>query len=227
MEYLEHLKNFRDFSSYRKKNGAFLKAGIFARSDNPCNITPSEISLLRHRGFGTDIDLRRINELAERPDLLARTEGFNYHQIIMNDDTYYVYGDVLEPPGIAAAYYSRLLGSADRIVKVFRIMAEAEGGVLFHCESGKDRTGTIAALLLLLLDVCEEDIVEDYRLSYDRMYLTGDPLVLADPNLIPQAESMRLFLAMFRQDYAVADKYFRKIGLFDSEIAAIRNKYKE
>jgi protein tyrosine/serine phosphatase len=37
--------------------------------------------------------------------------------------------------------------------------------VAFYCTAGKDRTGTIAAIILSLLGVGKEDIVEDYSLS--------------------------------------------------------------
>ena len=38
--------------------------------------------------------------------------------------------------------------------------------VYFHCAAGRDRTGTIAALLLALLGVREGDIAKDYELTY-------------------------------------------------------------
>ena len=38
--------------------------------------------------------------------------------------------------------------------------------VYFHCAAGRDRTGTIAALVLALLGVREADIARDYELTY-------------------------------------------------------------
>ncbi|MBQ1251391.1 MAG: tyrosine-protein phosphatase, partial [Firmicutes bacterium] len=165
MNDLPNLVNFRDFENYPCGEGNVLRGGVFARSDNPCSVTPEEIEFLRKRGFTTVIDLRRDNELREVPNLLATEAGFTYHHVILNDEMYKEYGPLDTPEHIAEAYYSKLVVSADRIAKVFRIFANAEGGVLFHCESGKDRTGTIAALLLLLNDVPDDVIVEDYDLS--------------------------------------------------------------
>jgi protein-tyrosine phosphatase len=45
---------------------------------------------------------------------------------------------------------------------VFQTVAEADGGVLFHCFAGKDRTGLVAAMLLELAGVAHEDIAADY-----------------------------------------------------------------
>src|SRR5829696_6759658 len=46
--------------------------------------------------------------------------------------------------------------------------------VLFHCSLGKDRTGTLAALLLHALGVSDKDIVADYLLTDAR-----EPMVRA------------------------------------------------
>ena len=43
---------------------------------------------------------------------------------------------------------------------------------LFHCQGGKDRAGTGAALLLLALGVSEETVIEDYLLT-NRVIQTG------------------------------------------------------
>jgi protein-tyrosine phosphatase len=43
------------------------------------------------------------------------------------------------------------------------VLADAgRGGVLFHCTTGKDRTGWAAASLMLLLGVDEDAVTEDY-----------------------------------------------------------------
>jgi protein-tyrosine phosphatase len=49
---------------------------------------------------------------------------------------------------------------------VFRELERGGGdAVLFHCQGGKDRTGLIAALVLLALGVNREDILSDFMLS--------------------------------------------------------------
>lgn len=42
----------------------------------------------------------------------------------------------------------------------------SSGAVVFHCTAGKDRTGILAAILLLLLGARDEDILADYQVSY-------------------------------------------------------------
>ena len=52
------------------------------------------------------------------------------------------------------------------IAAILRSLAAApDGGVLYHCQAGKDRTGIITALLLGLAGVPEEVIIADYAAS--------------------------------------------------------------
>ena len=47
-----------------------------------------------------------------------------------------------------------------------RAIADApDGGVIVHCNVGKDRTGVVVALLLGLAGVPTETIVDDYAVS--------------------------------------------------------------
>ena len=64
-------------------------------------------------------------------------------------------------------FYIMLLDrSQESIGRVMKILADAPPGAsLFNCSHGKDRTGVIAALLLLLAGVSEDDVIENYRVS--------------------------------------------------------------
>lgn len=222
-----HLHNFRDFCGYRCVDGAVLRGNVFARSDNPRFVDAEEIKILRDRGFTTVIDLRRDYEPKDRPDLLAESEGFDYHLIPMYTDPYSSMGNLTTPDTIVAFFMEKLVASAPCISAVFRLFATAPNGVLFHCESGKDRTGLIAALLLLLCGVKEETIIEDYRLSYDNLYRGADPELLSDPVMIPMAETMSRFLSRFQERYSDPCEYFYLLGITEAEIRQIRYKIKE
>ena len=57
---------------------------------------------------------------------------------------------------------------AEYFAEAVNAMIETPGPVLFHCSLGKDRTGTLAALLLQCLGVSDKDIVADYMLTEAR-----------------------------------------------------------
>lgn len=63
-------------------------------------------------------------------------------------------------------------------------MANAEGETLFHCQEGKDRTGVISILLLLLGDVADIDIIVDYEISNAYLYRMTK-VAKTIPNCIP------------------------------------------
>lgn len=60
-------------------------------------------------------------------------------------------------------YLHHLKTMPERAGHALETLARApEGGVLFHCKSGRDRTGLIALLLLSAVNVDPEEIVDDY-----------------------------------------------------------------
>src|SRR6201999_2288417 len=51
------------------------------------------------------------------------------------------------------------------IRRALEVIAAADGPVVMHCTAGKDRTGLLAALVLRLLGVTEDDVVADFALT--------------------------------------------------------------
>ena len=73
-------------------------------------------------------------------------------------------------PGFESGYYPKMLEDRKEGVRecfefIVRCLGENKP-VYFHCASGRDRTGTIAILLLGVLGVREGDIARDYELTY-------------------------------------------------------------
>lgn len=64
-----------------------------------------------------------------------------------------------------AHYLSYLSDRPDSVVAGLRAIADAEGAALVHCAAGKDRTGTLVALALLLVGAEPEAVVADYAAS--------------------------------------------------------------
>jgi protein-tyrosine phosphatase len=63
-------------------------------------------------------------------------------------------------------YKKNIDSFADTWGTVIRRLSEPESRPLvFHCNTGKDRAGTCAALILLVLGVSEETVIHDYLLS--------------------------------------------------------------
>jgi len=68
--------------------------------------------------------------------------------------------------GLAGLNKCILTHSGDQIAKILRLCADEHNyPLMFHCSSGKDRTGLIAALILACCGIDFDDIVLNYHLS--------------------------------------------------------------
>jgi len=110
-------------------------------------------------------------------------------------------------------------------------------GCLFHCTAGKDRTGLMAAILLKLAGIDDEDVSRDYaltrvgreparemimtRLAKEPLFASNNEAAL---NMFTcRHETMLSFLKHFREKYGGAEQYVRRyVGLTDDEITTIK-----
>ncbi len=75
--------------------------------------------------------------------------------------------DLRERPAVIH-YLGYLRHAAGNIVEALRsIGASSDGATLVHCAAGKDRTGTVIALALLVAGVRREEVIADYARSGD------------------------------------------------------------
>ena len=101
--------------------------------------------------------------------------------------------------------------------------------VYFHCSIGRDRTGTIAFLLLALLGVGEEEIDLDYELSFFSSfggYVASGAVEKSLPSTMFAAyDGMKDIIANGRNRSLCenAELFVKKIGLTDRDIESIRS----
>ncbi len=74
--------------------------------------------------------------------------------------------EVMAPRGLIGLGMETLDHSLTELHRIFLLFADAANyPIIIHCTQGKDRTGLVVMLLLLLLDVAIEPINADYRAS--------------------------------------------------------------
>lgn len=213
-------RNFRDLGGYRLISGGVTLPGVFARSDLALKLTDEEKSYLSAAGFTTLIDLRTPDEAMNYKHALDGEPGFSYHNLRLDNWL----RDLFYTPEESATYYHMLLRITDNARVVLTKAAEPEGGVLINCHAGKDRTGTISALILMSAGVEETEIIADYHKTLGNL-LPGVPEEeLRYHRLVPHAETMRIFLEMFRQRYGDIGGYFDYAGIDRSVLERIRAK---
>jgi protein-tyrosine phosphatase len=108
---------------------------------------------------------------------------------------------------------------------------------LFHCTTGKDRTGWAAAALLLLLGVPEDVVMQDFLRSNEYLLPAHqeqiDAFVAAggDPAIPPailgvKADYLEAALAEMEQQYGTIERYFAEgLGIDAAGQQALRAIY--
>lgn len=161
---IDGLVNARDLGGLRRSNGTLTPYGVFYRSENIDLILPSGWEQLKASGIRTIVDLRQQRERdrdeQERPEWL--TTIHSDLDGIENEEFWKPYLDA-ELESTSMYYLEHLKTMPERAADVLEALATApKGGILFHCKSGRDRTGLIALLLLAAVNVEPEEIVDDY-----------------------------------------------------------------
>jgi protein-tyrosine phosphatase len=137
--------------------------------------------------------------------------------------------DDMTLPGL----YRFILGtSGPRFVEALQLIAEpANHPVVFHCTVGKDRAGLVAATVLGLLEVPDEQIVADYALTavaldelrartQTRAGEGGNPP--ADRFMTAEADTMRETLTWLAAEHGGFEEYMLGNGFSAGEIAVLR-----
>ena len=184
-------------------------------------------------GLNTVIDLRSINEVSKAPNPFAGQNQVEYLNIRLFDHLAPTsmqkdHADDIADP-LLGFYIKTLANRQTAIRNVLEAIAtSADGTVMFHCTAGKDRTGLIAALLLGMADVQDDDIISDYaRTKHLIADLVHEFLELARNNgadlnsyrrlLDCQPDTMRNVVTHIRDCYTSVPEYLTAIGL-DSDI---------
>lgn len=173
---MEGAVNFRDIGGYRTTDGRRVKWGRVYRADGLSRLTARDHEMFRHMGIQRVFDFRTEAEVGHAPDLLpAHAETGYVHLPVMHGEFDFVAamqrirkGDVgwLKPDFMLKGYIGNLEKFAGAWGRVIGELADpAAPPMVFHCTGGKDRTGTCAALILLLLGVPEETVIADHQLS--------------------------------------------------------------
>ncbi len=215
--------NTRELGGMRTADGRTTKYGVIWRSDTLSTPTAEDAEKLRELNITTIIDMRTEAECKKNPDGFADMDGFDYHHFPITEGSGV-------PESLEAVPYSYMdIATAENMHNVWRTIAEAESGILFHCTAGKDRTGVVSAIILMACGVDEESIVHDYVISreYNKerlaAFLAAHPEV--DKNIVLANEkSMKGFMKLFTDRFGTVDGYFEAIGLTAAHADMIRNK---
>ena len=225
---LQNAYNVRDLGGYAC-DGGVTDWRAFVRADSLHRLSGDDVDFLLDYGIRTVIDLRSANELEDAPDPDGLKAFTDYHHIPLMS------GNVTEvttlPDGDPASflgrfYLSTLKDETLAVRSVMEAIAEArEGGVLFHCAGGKDRTGITAALLLGLVGVARADILANYEVTYtynsQNMEMSASASKYPVEYMYSRRESMEPALD-YIAGFGSTEAYLRTVGVDERALGKIK-----
>ncbi|MEU9011895.1 tyrosine-protein phosphatase [Streptomyces sp. NPDC048479] len=235
----ERLHNFRDLGGYSTADGHTVRWGRLYRSDSLAKLDGADLDRFLALEVRTVIDLRYPWEIEARGRVPDR-EGLGYVNLSVEHRPY---DQATIDPGVdpwrflADRYAEVALDGAKELRQALEVIASnTSGPLVFHCASGKDRTGLLAALVLALVGVAEDDIAADFaltELATDRLiadWRAAHPertLTWPGYGRAPE-EIMRLFLADLSATYGSVYGYaVRHLGVDDHLIERLRTRLLE
>jgi len=221
---LEGTLNTRDLGGYRiSGTDKYTVRDRVFRSDRCEILSSSDKSLLLGRCIRTIVDLRNEAEIRKAPSAFSKDRDFQYFSFPIIEGS--VPPDRLED--VPDSYMS--IAGSGVMKEVFSAIADAPEGVMFNCAAGKDRTGVVSAILLMLAGVSDEEIIYDYVISREYNKLRIEKLLAEHPEIkrevvIANEKTMISFLRLFRDKYISAKQYLHDLGLDDAAVMRIKDK---
>jgi protein-tyrosine phosphatase len=176
--------NLRDVGGYETQDGSTVARGLAYRSDTFYPLSPDDTTKLERIALKNDYDLRTTAEVKVKPDQIP--PGVQYQLLNVLADAKSAapaqlesllhepkkanaalgggkieamfiegYREFVSLPSAKQSYRTLFLSLADR----------KKLPAVFHCTTGKDRTGWASAALLTLLGVPKETVMADFLRS--------------------------------------------------------------
>jgi protein-tyrosine phosphatase len=241
--------NVRDLGGHPTEDGGETRFGRVVRADSVSELRDEGWEALVEYGIKTIVDLRLNSELEADP---PRELAVEVHHIPLVPEFEGPEADVefwehvdrirLEGGGRAAAtrdvYLEFLEHFGANFARAVSAVAQAPpGGVVVHCQSGKDRTGLVAALLLRLAGVSAAEIGADYALSAEILAAQLDEWVARAADERERAirlavsatpgDAMESVVLELERRYGGVAEYLLEAGATDDDLAQARARLRE
>ena len=214
-------RNIRDIGGY-PAGGGITKWKTFLRGEGLECVTEHDAAFLYEYGIRTVIDLRFRSEFEKNnTEYLFRVFSSNKITLV-NMPFIDNYDDIT-----GHFYINMVENGMKNIKRIFDYIGERlkYGGIIYNCFAGKDRTGVLSALLLLLCGVSEIDVLADYMVSSVYLRALAEKLSLPNDALSSKPEFMEEFLTYLNQKYQSAEHYLLSIGISHETISFIKDQF--
>lgn len=250
---IKSVPNLRDLGGWSTGSGK-VRAGVIFRSAEFGALQGEDAAEFAKLGIRSVYDLRTTEERTANPNTVP--PGTEYTILdILSDSTGAapaVVGKVMANPALAQDLlgdgkavslfeegYRQIVSLPSALTgygQFFTDISEKEHRpAVFHCTTGKDRTGWAAASLLMLLGVSRDDVLTEYLLTNEQLVPTLKPLIDqfaaagGDPDLLTpvvgvQKEYLDTGIDEMEKRYKTIENYFTDgLGLGSAIIDKLRS----
>ena len=211
----ESIMNVRDIGGWSTDDGHTVRYGLIYRcgktnpgGSNTCSET--DVALFRETlGVVTEIDLRGSDAYGQTMSVFGEDIGYVKAPISGYSA---IFPQFSQSEPVAVYYDAR---STESIQEIFAVLGREESyPLVFHCNAGADRTGTLAFLINGLLGVSLEDLTRDYELTSFgghtrwRSDITADNTFADYGIMLEESSNYIAFNQMYQvlmENYATAD----------------------
>lgn len=250
--------NLRDIGGYAVTQGGRVRTGMLYRSSELNHLGDDDLDAFGELGLQTVFDFRTAGEREAEPDAVPKGVELVVCDVLKDSDTgaSAELTKVLADPSLAEQVLGdgkavqmfekgyRQIVSLPSALTGYRIFftdiaEEAHRPALFHCTSGRDRTGWAAAATLLLLGVSEEDVEYDYGLTnrdllpalkpvFEQFRAAGGDPHLLDPVLGVDPGYLHAALDEMEQRFGSIEGYFAEgLGIDETGQQELRDALTE
>ena len=250
--------NLRDLGGWPTVGGGRVRCGLVYRAAEPFTLDDEGRAEFAALGVRTVFDLRSAAECERKLDTVPEgarrvlcdvmadsTHGAPVHVAKLLEDP--KAADEMLSDGNSVFLFERGyrelvdLPSAHVNYRVFfeGLADAANRPALFHCTTGKDRTGWAAASLLMLLGVSDDDVMADYLLTNEELMPVmqavldkfeaagGDPQLLL-PVVGVEADYLDAALEEMQAEYGTIERYFTEaLGIDAAAQQTLRDEFVE
>ncbi|MDN5858831.1 MAG: tyrosine-protein phosphatase [Pseudonocardia sp.] len=233
---LDGVDNARDVGGLPLRDGGRTRYGVLLRTANldHGHLTPGDIAyLVEEFGLRLVLDLRSPEEI-ERFGRFVH-DGVDRAELTLLGASRDTLPDGMELT-VLETYRGYLDDHPGNVVEVVRRLAAADAGpALVHCAAGKDRTGTVVALVLDAVGVERDAVVSDYALSalhVEALFrrwtsVSGRPMPDDLDRHRPRAQTMAALLEAVDEAHGGAAGWLLAHGLTEVELRRLRERFTE
>ncbi len=164
-------------NNFREVSYGVIKNKLLFRSSALRSLKEKEKKfLVKDCNIKTIIDLRAVEEREQEKDVdIKGIDNISIPLLAPGDnETKTVVVCNMGLPDMEEIYSKLVnINKKEAWTKIFNILLNNDGGILFHCTSGKDRTGVVIAVILKALGVSDRIIYKDYLLTNGQLPLEG------------------------------------------------------